>query len=106
MNEADLKRKSTPLHLATQSSNVNNTNNARFFINLLLDANARTDCIDMYGHLPEYYAWKLEIKELLQANRKLLLKCRCAQLIISENVCYKNSLSSHLIDFIQMHDIY
>jgi hypothetical protein len=101
LDEAGPRTKSTPLHLLSSSEDIDNS---RFFINLLLDANAHTDCIDKNGRLPEDCAAELEIKELLRVNRKLSLKCRCAQLIILKNVSYVNCLPSHLIAFIRMHD--
>jgi hypothetical protein len=102
VDEVDLFSKSTPLHIISQTYNLNE-NLRRSVIELLLDANAHTDYINENGHLPEYYAGQAEIKELLRVNRKLSLKCRCAQLINSENVNYENSLSSRLIAFVRMH---
>jgi hypothetical protein len=102
VDEVNSSSESTPLHIISQTDNVNE-NLRRSIIELLLDANAHTDYTDEYGHLPEYYGGQAEIKELLEVNRKLSLKCRCAQLINSENVNYANSLSSRLIAFVRMH---
>lgn len=92
--------KSTPLHIIAECDDIDI---ARSVIMLLLEANAHTDFIDKYGRLPEDCAQILEIKMCLRSNRKLSLKCRCAQLINLKNVYYENCLSSNLINFVEMH---
>ncbi len=100
MDEAHLGMGSTPLHIISQAYNEDSSKSV---IKLLLDANAHTDYTDIYSSLPEDRTYQLEIQELLRVNRKLSLKCRCAQLINSEKLCYENSLSSHLIAFVRRH---
>jgi hypothetical protein len=100
VDEAHLITRSTPLHIICQTRNVDSSKSV---IKLLLDANAHTDYTDICSRLPGDLTYQFEIQDLLRVNRKLSLKCRCAQLINSENVCYENSLSSHLIAFVRMH---
>ena len=100
VNEVAPSMKSTPLHLTARCNDVDN---AKSVIRLLLDANAHIDCIDGSGQQPEDRAWSFEIQMLLHENRKLSLKCRCAQLINLKNMCYAKSLSSNLIGFVRMH---
>lgn len=101
MNEIHRDTKSTPLHLIARIYDMDVANTV---IRLLLDANAHTDYTDYEGCTPEDCARTLEIKELLRNNRKLSLKCRCANLINLQNVPYENYLSSNLIAFVQMHN--
>ncbi len=102
VNEAHPSTKLTPLHLIARSYNVS-VDNGTSVIRLLLDAGAHIDCIDNSGYQPKDRASQLEVRELLQANRNLSLKCRCAHLIISTHLCYTNYLSPNLIAFVRMH---
>ena len=44
------------------------------------------------------------MKELLSIpTRKLSLKCRCAQIIVSKNIDYQTHLPAHLLDYIRLH---
>ena len=72
-------------------------------IEFLLAHGAHADCIDETGQFPEDCTDEPAMKELLSPTRKLCLKCRCAQIIVSKNVDHGNDLPVHLVDFIRIH---
>lgn len=96
----------TPLHLFCSGFYFENLDDAISIIKLLLDANAHMDCVDAYGRRPEERAHHVEIRQLLQENQKLSLKCRCARMIIEQNLYYEKYLSKYLIKFVRMHGKY
>ena len=100
VDEVEPTSKSRPLHIIAK---IYDEKKVIPVIRLLLDANAHIDCINSKGYLPEQIAWRLEIRQVLQANRKLSLKCQCARLINLKTVSYMNYLSSNLIAFVRMH---
>ncbi|UJR16588.1 hypothetical protein I4U23_003488 [Adineta vaga] len=100
VNGTTTVNKATSLHSVVEYWNHDD---AKLIVRILLDANAHLDCIDFRGLRPEELLSDLEIKELLRANRKLSLKCRCAHIIVANNLNYTNYLSLKLIRFVQMH---
>jgi hypothetical protein len=100
VNEVDSTTKETPLHIIAGCHDIDH---ARPVVKLLLDANAHIDCGNIHGCQPEDFARTFEMKEFLHANRKLSLKCLCANLINLKNIRYASCLSSNLIGFVRMH---
>ena len=76
---------------------------AKPIIELLLAHGAHADCVDRQGKFPQDCTQESAMKELLSSTRKLSLKCRCAQIIVSKNIDHQTYLSVHLLDFIRLH---
>ena len=79
------------------------TDLAKPIAELLLAYGAHADCIDDYGRLPQDRTCDLAIKALLSPTRNLSLKCRCAQMIVSKRINYRQCLSPNLVAFVQLH---
>ncbi|CAF4754928.1 unnamed protein product [Rotaria sp. Silwood2] len=92
--------KERPLHFIAKCLDIDI---ARPIIELLLVQGAHTDCVDDQGRLPHDLASEPSVKELLRTARRLSLKCRCAQVIISTKMNYRNRLSSNLVAFVRLH---
>ncbi|CAF3924740.1 unnamed protein product [Adineta steineri] len=88
-----------PLHAIATCSNIDI---AKPIIELFLAQGAHADSIDSRGNLPQDLASQPAVKELLRSTRKLSLKCRCAQIIVSTRINYQNYLSSNLVIFQDM----
>ena len=105
-------------------ANVNGTNNNQSFlrplhaiaacsdidiskpvIELLLDCGAHPDATNYLGNQSKDEAKARSVKKLLSTSRHLSLKCRCAQVIISQKINYKHYFNGRIIDFIQLHKI-
>ena len=89
-----------PLHAIARCDDIDI---AKPIIELLLAHGAHADCVDEQGKLPQDCVWKPTIKEFLSPTRKLSLKCRCAQIIVSKNIDYQTHIPVHLLDFIRLH---
>ena len=89
-----------PLHAIAKCRDIDI---AKPIIELLLAHGAHADCIDSKGRFPQDYTQEPAMKELLSPTRKLSLKCRCAQIIVSKNIEYQTHLPVHLLDFIRLH---
>lgn len=100
VDEADPRTSSSPLHLV---ADIDDSADVQYAIRILLDANAHTDYVDNYGYLPGENMRSAPSVQVLQANRKLSLKCRCAYLINANKLSYVNSLPTSLINFVQRH---
>ena len=91
-----------PLHLIARCSDIIA---AKPVIELLLDCGAHPDATDYFGNQPKDEAKVRSVKKLLSTSRHLSLKCRCAQVIISQKINYKHYFNGRIIDFIQLHKI-
>ena len=89
-----------PLHAMTRWYDIDIV---KPIIELLLAHGAHADCVDSEGKLPQDCTWEPTMKELLSSTRKLSLKCRCAQIIVSKKINYQIDLPVHLRDFIRLH---
>ncbi|CAF1025280.1 unnamed protein product [Adineta ricciae] len=90
-----------PLHLIARCSDIIE---AKLIIELLLNCGAHPDAINYFGNQPKNEAKVRSVKKLLSTSRHLSLKCRCAQVIISQKINYKHYFNRRTIDFIQLHD--
>jgi len=100
VDEVDPILKATPLHLIARCDDVDH---AQPLMRVLLDANAHSDYLDLNGRQPEDLTTNVELKDFLQVNRRLSLKCNCAHPIHSKKIYYGNYLSSNQIAFVKMH---
>ena len=99
VDEVNAMRGSSPLHHVGDSQNAEAI---RFVTQLLLDAGAHTDYIDRCESLPGE-GCEMGVRELIRANQKYSLKCRCAHLINAHKVSYRNHLPESLIAFVGRH---
>ncbi|CAF1148180.1 unnamed protein product [Adineta ricciae] len=94
------RRINRPLHIIAKCSNILE---AKPVIELLLACGAHPDAVDHRGVQPKDEAEVRDVKELLSTSRHLSLKCRCAQLIVSQEINYKHYFYPKLVEFIELH---
>ena len=93
-------RGNTPLHVFV-SNETSNDDEAIF--RLICDSGAHLDSVNTLGETPCDCASDPMIKQLLNIQMQLNLKCSCARLIRRENLSFRDQLALPLVHFVEKH---
>jgi uncharacterized metal-binding protein YceD (DUF177 family) len=92
-------RGNTPLHIFAANRRACD----EVILQLLCDAGAHLDHINVSGQTPIDVVIYFRTKVLLKSKMKISLKCICARLIRRNNLPFHGKINKSLVNFIQKH---